>query len=93
MTPGPVEVAGYAEPSLVFALGARTGLGDAPNAAQAVIEGRPAVVEAKQDAAFRAALARIGLTPRPVEVVDGFNYSTGDPVRLTIYRGEPETDQ
>ncbi|WP_269714373.1 ArnT family glycosyltransferase [Caulobacter sp. NIBR2454] len=93
VTPGPVEVAGYAEPSLVFALGARTGLGDAPNAAQAVIEGRPAVVEAAQDADFRAALARIGLTPRPVGVVDGFNYSTGDPVRLTVYRGEPEPNQ
>ncbi len=93
VTPGPVEVAGYAEPSLVFALGARTGLGDAPNAAQAVLEGRPAVVESKQDADFRAALARIGLTPHPVAVVEGFNYSTGDPVRLTLYRGEPETEQ
>ena len=45
---GPVEVAGYAEPSLVFLLGTPTGLGDAPEAAQAVVEGRPAVVTAEQ---------------------------------------------
>jgi 4-amino-4-deoxy-L-arabinose transferase-like glycosyltransferase len=90
VAPGPVEIAGYAEPSLVFALGAATGLGDGPDAAQAVAEGRPAVVEAKEEAQFQQTMGRIGLAPRPVAVVEGFNYSVGKPVRLTVYEGEPE---
>ena len=55
--PGPVTVAGYEEPSLVFLLGAETELGDASDAAQAIAEGRPAIVEQRQTAAFQAALA------------------------------------
>ncbi|HYG27705.1 MAG TPA: glycosyltransferase family 39 protein, partial [Caulobacteraceae bacterium] len=65
VTPGPVEVAGYAEPSLVFALGTPTGLGDGEDAAVAVFQGRPAVVESREEPAFRAAMARRGLAPRP----------------------------
>ncbi len=56
VTPGPVTVAGYAEPSLIFLLGRDTVLGGGADAAEAVVQGRPAMVEAREEPAFRAAL-------------------------------------
>jgi 4-amino-4-deoxy-L-arabinose transferase-like glycosyltransferase len=87
--PGPVAVTGYSEPSMVFLLGTTTELTDPVGAAQAVAQGRPAVVEGRQDKAFRAALAALGQAARPAGVVDGFDYSDGDKERLTLYRGAP----
>jgi len=85
MAPSPVAVAGYAEPSLVFALGTPTLLGDGVDAAQAIATFRPAVVEAAEEAAFRAALDARGLEVRMVRQVTGLNYSNGQAVRLRIY--------
>jgi 4-amino-4-deoxy-L-arabinose transferase-like glycosyltransferase len=85
MAPSPVAVAGYAEPSLVFALGTPTLLGDGVDAAQAIATFRPAVVEAAEEAAFRAALDARGLEVRMVRQVAGLNYSNGRGVRLRIY--------
>ena len=89
LAPGPVEVAGYAEPSLVFLLGTGTGLGDAPEAVEAVALGRPALVEESMRPTFEAALRARGVAARPVTTVDGFNYSNGDDTALTLYRREP----
>lgn len=94
--PGPVAVTGYAEPSLIFQLGTATELTDGAGAADAVAEGRPAIVEAREEKPFRVALAELGLTARPVAVVEGLNYSDGDQERLTLYRGEriaPQEEQ
>jgi hypothetical protein len=88
-TPGPVEVAGYSEASLVFALGTHTGLGGPEDAVRALAEGRPAIVEKREEAEFRNLMARRGLTPRPVTRLEAFNYSNGDPMSLTFYRGDP----
>ena len=41
VTPGPVTVAGYEEPSIVFLLGTNTELGDADDAATAIVERAP----------------------------------------------------
>ncbi|MDI1365092.1 MAG: glycosyltransferase family 39 protein [bacterium] len=90
--PGPVAVSGYSEPSLVFLLGTATDLTDGQRAAEAIARGRPAVIEAREDAVFRRALAKAGLTPQPVAVIEGQNYSDGDAERLTIYRGERQPD-
>jgi 4-amino-4-deoxy-L-arabinose transferase-like glycosyltransferase len=87
--PGPVAVTGYAEPSMIFLLGTTTELTDPVGAAKAVAQGRPAVVEGRQEKAFQAALAALGQTARPAGVVDGFDYSDGDKERLTLYRGAP----
>jgi 4-amino-4-deoxy-L-arabinose transferase-like glycosyltransferase len=84
--PGPVTVAGYEEPSLVFLLGAATELGDAEDAAAAILEGRPAIVEARQDGAFRAALARQGGGARGVGQIDGLDYSSNRHDILRIYQ-------
>jgi hypothetical protein len=88
--PGPVAVAGYAEPSLVFQVGTDTGLGDAADAARALASGRAAVVEGREQPAFRAALARNGITPIEVGRVTGLNYSNGDATELTVYAPPPE---
>lgn len=94
LAPAPVQVSGFAEPSLVFALGTPTGLGLPDAAAQAVSEGQTAIVEAGDLPAFRAALSKLGAEARPVGQVAGVNYSKGDPVTLIIFRAAvsaPET--
>jgi 4-amino-4-deoxy-L-arabinose transferase-like glycosyltransferase len=83
---GPVAVTGYAEPSMVFALGAATELGTAENAADAIDEGRPAVVEARQEPAFRQALAADGAGALLAGTVTGLDYSSGHPQILRLYR-------
>jgi 4-amino-4-deoxy-L-arabinose transferase-like glycosyltransferase len=81
----PVAVAGYAEPSLVFELGTPTELGGPEEAAQAIAERRPAVVEAREDAAFRRALAAYNAQAVVVDTVRGLDYSNGDEMTLRIY--------
>jgi hypothetical protein len=86
---GPVAVAGYAEPSLVFALGASTVLGDADDAAEAISEGRPAIVEAGQERAFQQGLADARAQARLAAQVSGLDYSSGHPQVLRIYEPAP----
>ena len=83
---GPATVAGYAEPSLVFALGAPTQLGSAKDAAQAIGEGRLAVVEQKQDPAFRRAIAAGAVSAHVAATVTGLDYSTGHAQVLRLYQ-------
>ena len=83
---GPVASAGFAEPSLVFALGPETQTGTAADAVQAIAELRPALVEDREAPAFRAALASAHLTALAVQTVAGYDYSEGRPVRITLYR-------
>ena len=86
VTPGPVAVAGYGEPSIVFLLGAHTELGEADDAASAISDGRPAIVEAHQRAAFLAALKTQDGAAAPAGEVKGLDYSTGKPIDLFLYR-------
>lgn len=85
VAPGPIAVAGYAEPSLVFGVGTGTNLGDAEDAAQALADNRAAVVESRQQTAFQAALRQLHVTPRRIGVVQGLDYSNGDKTTLTVY--------
>ena len=87
---GPVSVAGYAEPSLVFALGASTVLGGPADAADAIDEGRPAVVEQADEAAFVKALSDRNIGARLVGVVSGLDYSTGHAQVLRLYEAAPD---
>jgi 4-amino-4-deoxy-L-arabinose transferase-like glycosyltransferase len=86
VTPGPVAVAGYDEPSMVFALGARTELGGGEMAAAAISQGRPAVVSASELGDFQAALKAQDARAQAAAEVKGFNYSKGKPVDLFLYR-------
>jgi 4-amino-4-deoxy-L-arabinose transferase-like glycosyltransferase len=82
---GPVTVAGYEEPSLVFLLGSDTVLGDAADAAQAIAEGRPAIVEARQTAPFQAALATQHVAARRAGEGAGLDYSNNQHDVLQIF--------
>jgi 4-amino-4-deoxy-L-arabinose transferase-like glycosyltransferase len=89
----PVAVAGYAEPSLVFALGTPTELEGPDEAARAIAERRPAVVEAREEEAFRSALAARDIAPNAVTQVAevaGLDYSNGDRMTLRIYQARPD---
>jgi 4-amino-4-deoxy-L-arabinose transferase-like glycosyltransferase len=95
LTPGPVTVVGYAEPSLVFMLGTDTEISDdVGDAAQTISEGGPAVVDSAHDPAFRAELAADKLKAHPAGAVRGFDYARGQWVQLTIYKSDqpPPTD-
>lgn len=85
IAPGPVAVAGYAEPSLVFALGTATDLRGAASAAEAISERRPAVVEDRELAAFQMALRQEGVAAREVGSVKGLDYSNGDEMTLRVF--------
>jgi 4-amino-4-deoxy-L-arabinose transferase-like glycosyltransferase len=84
-TEGPIAVAGFAEPSVAFALGTETELHGPAEAAQAIAENRPAIVEASEARGFRDHLAARGVTAREVARVTGLNYSKGDEVDLRVY--------
>jgi 4-amino-4-deoxy-L-arabinose transferase-like glycosyltransferase len=83
---GPVATAGYAEPSLVFALGTATELTGGVGAAQALAEGRPALVESREDESFRKAIKDLAVEAAPVGRVRGLNYSNGRDTTLTLWR-------
>jgi hypothetical protein len=87
----PVVATGYAEPSLVFMLGTKTLFAAADRAAEhlATARGALALVEAQEDATFRAGLAARGWMPRELGKVSGFDYSNGRAMILTLYAGVP----
>ncbi|MFN4295348.1 MAG: glycosyltransferase family 39 protein [Brevundimonas sp.] len=87
--PGPVAVTGYSQPSVLFLFGPAARFTDEAGAAAAIAAGRPAVVEARQEANFRAALGRLGAEARAEDRVEGVNYANGDRVELILYRPAP----
>ena len=89
----PVTVSGYAEPSLVFAVGTPTELAGPEDAAQAIYEHRPAVVEQRQEAAFEKALSVFGAKTHLVATVKGLDYSDGKTMTLNIYEAAAGSPQ
>ncbi|MGZ3343929.1 MAG: ArnT family glycosyltransferase [Caulobacteraceae bacterium] len=84
VTPGPVAVVGYGEPSLDFALGGQAEALSPEEAVAALAAGRPAIVEAREEDAFLAA-ARAAGPLRRVGEVEGFDYASGSTIRLELY--------
>ena len=83
----PPALAGFEEPSLVFALGADVNLTDGAGAArQGANLGGLALVDDFQRPAFLAHLAELQSDAVPLNDISGFNYSRGKPVHVTIYR-------
>ena len=87
---GRFATAGFHEPSLVFLAGADT-LSLKPNAVEAnaafldAAPDRTILIAAAQCDAFLRAAAAIGLTPRPIAEVAGFNYAAGHWESLTLF--------
>jgi 4-amino-4-deoxy-L-arabinose transferase-like glycosyltransferase len=86
-----VAAVGYGEPSLVFLLGTKTLIASPDSAAEHVTSARGAValVESREDEAFRRALGARGWQAEMVERVAGLDYSNGKRLVLTLYRGVP----
>lgn len=83
-----VGAVGFHEPSLMFLAGTATALLPTGQAGAAALrDGRITrlLVDQRDEAAFRAEAARIGLDPRPLASVNGFNYSRGRVMRLNLY--------
>lgn len=81
-----VAAAGYHEPSLVFMLGRSTKLTRAENVALLMSKDASilGLITAEDEAPFRQALA--GIAVRAIGTAQGFNYSKGRWVTLTLYR-------
>ncbi len=80
-------LAGYTEPSLVFALGKDVTLTDGRGAAQRGADaGGLALVEDTEKPAYLARLAELQTDAQVVAAMDGFNYSRGRKVHITLYR-------
>jgi hypothetical protein len=88
VTPGPVAVVGYDEPSLDFVMGGQTEALSPEDAAAALRTGRPVIVEAREEDAFLAAAQASG-PPRHVGETEGFDYATGSTIRLELYAASP----
>ena len=83
----PPVLAGYTEPSLVFALGADVGLTDGRGAAEwGANKGGLALVDDSERPQFLAHLAELQADAAGLDEVSGFNYSRGRPVHVTVYR-------
>ncbi len=85
VTPGPVTVAGFEEPSFIFLLGTNTQFGDAESAALAIAQGRPAVVESRLEGRFQASLVQLGAQARSAGVVTGLDYANHQSLSLHLY--------
>jgi 4-amino-4-deoxy-L-arabinose transferase-like glycosyltransferase len=82
--------AGYHEPSLAFLAGTSTVLTDGTGAADFLAVGgcRLALVDGSAEAAFRARAQAIRLRYAARQRVEGFNYSNGRTVVVSVYRAE-----
>jgi 4-amino-4-deoxy-L-arabinose transferase-like glycosyltransferase len=89
----PPVIAGYVEPSLIFALGTETRVGTGATAAQmAAQQGGLALIEDRERDAFLAGLATRDTQAFPVDALQGYDYSHGRKVHITIYRVAAGTD-
>lgn len=83
----PPVLAGYQEPSLVFALGKDVVLGDGKGAAEASAgTGSLALVEDEARGDFLARLAELQADAKQLGELSGMNYSRGRKVHVILYR-------
>ncbi len=83
-----LAIAGYAEPSLVFATGNNTQLlPDGKAAAEALASGKTAIalVERRTEPAFLTDAKALHLKIKKIDEIDGFNPSRGRTVALSAY--------
>jgi 4-amino-4-deoxy-L-arabinose transferase-like glycosyltransferase len=86
----PPILAGYEEPSLVFALGKDVDLTDGRGAAeQGAHTGGLALVDDEERPKFLARLAELEDAATELDDLSGFNYSRGRAVHVTLYRVAP----
>ncbi len=86
MSPGPVAIAGYSEPSAVFLLGTDTILTSTASVTDYLLShpGSIGVIEAEHLEAVMRSVAGTGGAMRKLADIEGYNYSRGDPVALSV---------
>ena len=85
-------IAGYHEPSLLFARGGATELLDGGGAAAdflAAEPGRVVAIEGRQETAFRAQAAARGIAPRERGLITGRSYVRGRALAILFFDREP----
>ena len=83
----PLALAGYQEPSMLFAFGKDVVLADGAGAADSGAKsGGLALVEDSELGGFLARLAELQADASAVSDLSGFNYSRGRKVHITLYR-------
>ena len=88
----PPVIAGYVEPSLVFALGSDTRIEPVDGAAgAAAAHGGLALVDGRAEPVFLHDLLSLRAAARPLGQVFGFDYSNGREERVTLYRVMPSS--
>ncbi|MBV8776727.1 MAG: hypothetical protein JO258_05965, partial [Alphaproteobacteria bacterium] len=80
-----VIAVGYSEPSLVFLLGGNLRVAQSTDAADFLAAGGAALVSDRDDALFHQSLSAHGLAAQAAGNVDGFDYSNGRHLVLTLY--------
>jgi hypothetical protein len=88
--PAQVATAGYEEQSLIFLVGTKTKTVDGTDAAEFLRPGgcRFALVEARHERAFLRRADAIGLRYAPPQRFEGFNYSAGKAISISVYQAE-----
>ena len=83
----PAVLAGYYEPSAVFLMGTDTVLTQGAAAAQHLIDHprAAAIVADAENETFLNAARDLKMTVERHRVIEGFNYSKGDPITLFVY--------
>lgn len=86
--------AGYEEPSLVFQTASDTLLTSGGGAAAFLAQGgcRIAFVDLREEPDFMLVARLLGLRYEAFAHVDGYNYSKGRPVSISVYRRVPDDD-
>lgn len=86
-----VVIAGYYEPSIVFLLGTSTRLTNGEQAALYLTKHpkAAAVIEAREETAFQAAIKSQQINLTTLAEISGVNYSNGKDVVLTVYAVSP----
>jgi 4-amino-4-deoxy-L-arabinose transferase-like glycosyltransferase len=86
----PVVAAGYAEPSLLFALGSTTRFETGTEAANTATSlGGIVLIEYAEQGAFLARLSELHARAVALDHLSGFDYSRGRRERITLYRVSP----
>ncbi len=90
-----VASSGYHEPSLVFLLGTHTRLVTPEGAAQMLLNSPEtiSIVWTRERSRFLERAEKLGIKPRHVGGVEGFNYSKGRVMKLEFYAGEKGEDK
>lgn len=86
-----IAVTGYSLPSLAFLTGGAVWYTSAEGAARALAQGHPVVVENRQRAAFDGWAKVLSLHSVTLGVVQGYNYTKGQSIRVAIIVPKQET--